>query len=177
MGIMMGSMVVGGTDKGVGIVGSTDRGAAGGMAAEATAAAAATGRGGDGAARLAERLAAALPPAYALNPLLARPHAAPSSLLDLTMESRRQERQERQERRRRARLRSLTAAVRAEPRKDANEMSEQKVLDLGGGGVEPGTEGFDPISATAEPNKQCREKANKYRTECLFGTAFNNDAP
>lgn len=63
------------------------------------------------------------------------------------------------------------------PRKGVNSMSEQKALDLGGGGVEPGTEGFDPILASAEPNKECREKANKYRTECLFGTSFNSDAP
>ena len=134
------------------------------------------GRGGGGAARLAERLATALPPAYLLNPMLRDEMAretslatAPPSLLDLAVEAQGR-------RRASAQLRSLSAS-RAEPRKDANEMSEQKVLDLGGGGVEPGTEAFDPISATAEPNKQCREKANKYRTECLFGTAFNNDAP
>ena len=71
----------------------------------------------------------------------------------------------------------MSLLSRTEPRKGANVMSERKVLDLGGGGVEPGTEGFDPISATAEPDKGCREKANQYRSECLFGTAFNNDAP
>jgi len=53
----------------------------------------------------------------------------------------------------------------------------QKVMNAGGGSVEPGTEGFDPNSATSEPNDKCRTEANKYRTQCLFGSAFNNDTP
>ena len=35
--------------------------------------------------------------------------------------------------------------------------------------AEPGTEYFDPVSATGEKNKGCRKKANKYRTKCLYG--------
>ena len=53
----------------------------------------------------------------------------------------------------------------------------QKVMNAGGGSVQPGTEGFDPYSATMEPNDKCRTEANKYRTQCLFGHAFNNDKP
>ena len=53
----------------------------------------------------------------------------------------------------------------------------QKVMNAGGGSVEPGTEGFDPNSATSEPNDKCRTEANKYRTQCLFVSAFNNDTP
>ena len=51
----------------------------------------------------------------------------------------------------------------------------QKVLNAGGGEVEPGTEGFDPYTATMEPNDKCRTEANKYRTQCLFGNAFNDE--
>ena len=35
--------------------------------------------------------------------------------------------------------------------------------------AEPGTEFYDPVSATGEPNKGCRKKANKYRMKCLYG--------
>ena len=39
-----------------------------------------------------------------------------------------------------------------------------------GGDTEAGTEGYDALSATAEPNTDCRNKAMQYRRECVFGT-------
>ena len=53
----------------------------------------------------------------------------------------------------------------------------QKILNMGGGSVEAGTEGYDPISATAEPSSDCRKMAQQYRGECLFGHSFSNDPP
>jgi hypothetical protein len=71
---------------------------------------------------------------------------------------------------------SFTNFLDIAPKKLTNQQF-QKVMNAGGGDVEPGTEGFDPYTATMEPNDKCRTEANKYRSACLFGSAFNNDKP
>jgi hypothetical protein len=38
------------------------------------------------------------------------------------------------------------------------------------GDVSPGTEGYDPQSALAEPNKKCFHMLNEYRWKCNFGS-------
>ena len=39
-----------------------------------------------------------------------------------------------------------------------------------GGDTPPGTEGYDPQSALAEPSTECFHKLNEYRWKCLFGS-------